>query len=67
MRDAVKSDMAHALEYDAATGTITVHFHSGGSHAFGPFTQQEYEAFRAADSIGRHFHAHIRAKAIKNG
>lgn len=67
MSDEVKSDMARALDFDPRTGTVTVHFHSGGSHPFGPFTQQEYDAFKMSDSIGRHFHAHILAKAIANG
>lgn len=61
----VKSDMARALGHDPSTGTVYVEFHTGGTHPFGPFTKQEFERFRDAESIGKHFHSHVRVKAIK--
>lgn len=46
-------------------GTVHVTFKSGGTHQYGPFTQKEFEDFRAAPSVGKHFHAHISKKARK--
>jgi KTSC domain len=61
----VNSAAIKAVGHDPRTNTVHVEFHSGGTHLFGPFTQQEYERFRDAESIGKHFHHHVRAKAIK--
>ena len=62
--DKVQSEAIHSLGYDKATGAISVAFHSGGTHKFGPFSEHDYEAFKNASSIGKHFHAHIRAKKL---
>jgi hypothetical protein len=61
----VKSEAIAAVGHDEATNTVHVEFRSGGTHMFGPLTKQEFERFRDAGSVGKHFHAHIRAKAIK--
>jgi hypothetical protein len=61
----VDSSAIKAVGHDPSTNTIHVEFHSGGKHPFGPFTKTEFERFRNADSIGQHFHANIRKKAIK--
>ena len=61
----VESSAIKAVGHDASTSTIHVQFHSGGTHLFAPFTQAEFERFRTARSIGKHFHAHLRAKAVK--
>jgi hypothetical protein len=63
--DAVKSEAIRALEYDPLSKRVLVHFHSGGSHQFGPFEPHEYDAFRSAPSVGKHFHAYVKKKAIK--
>ena len=61
----VSSSAIRAVGHDPSTGIVHVEFHSGGTHPFGPMTKEEFERFRNADSIGKHFHAHIKAKAIK--
>lgn len=61
----VQSSAIRAVGHDLSRNTIHIEFHSGGTHPFGPFTKEEFERFRDAESIGRHFHSHIRAKAIK--
>jgi hypothetical protein len=61
----VISSAIKAVGHDSSTNTVHVEFHSGGTHQFGPFTKAEFERFRDADSIGKHFHSHVRAKAIK--
>jgi hypothetical protein len=62
--DIVKSSAIRGLDYDASTGTIQVHFLSGGSHPFGPFTLAQYDAFKNAPSVGKHFHKAISSKAL---
>lgn len=61
----VQSAAIRAVGHDPSTGVVHVEFHSGGTHRFGPFTKAEYERFRDAASIGKHFHSYVRAKAIK--
>lgn len=61
----VQSSAIKTVGYDPSTRTIHVEFRSGGTHRFRPFTQQEFERFRDADSLGKHFHSHVRAKAIR--
>lgn len=61
----VESAAIKAVGHDASTGIIHVEFHSGGTHLFGPFTTRDFESLLDADSIGKHFHANIRVKAIK--
>jgi hypothetical protein len=61
----VQSEAIAAIGHDASTNTVHVEFHSGGTHPFGPFTREEFEAFRDAGSVGKHFHANIRKKAMK--
>lgn len=61
--DSVKSSAIRGLDFEPASGTVTVHFVSGGSHHFGPFSQQQYENFRSAPSVGKHYHAVIASKA----
>ncbi|MFC5861083.1 KTSC domain-containing protein [Acidicapsa dinghuensis] len=61
----VQSSAISQVGYDPQTKTIHVGFRSGGTHPFGPFTQEEFDRFRNAPSISEHFHLHIRSKAIK--
>lgn len=61
----VESSAIKSVGHDPSTLTVHVEFHSGGTHPFGPFSKEQFERFSAADSIGKHFHAHIRQKAIK--
>jgi hypothetical protein len=61
----VSSEGISAVGHDAKTGTIHVTFKSGDTHPFGPFTTWEFAAFKAAPSIGKHFHANIKRKALK--
>jgi hypothetical protein len=61
----VDSDLASYIGHDADTGTVHVTFKKGGqTHPFGPFTRAEFEEFKNAPSIGKHFHARIKTRAI---
>lgn len=61
----VNSTAIRAVGRDASTGIVHVEFHSGGTHPHGPMTQDEFERFRDAQSVGKHYHAHVKAKAIQ--
>jgi hypothetical protein len=61
----VQSSAIQSVGYDPSTRIIHVEFRSGGTHRFGPFEKEEFDRFRNAGSIGKHFHSHIRVKAIK--
>lgn len=61
----VTSQAIRAVGHDPSTGVVHVEFHSGGTHLFGPMSKEEFERFRDAESVGKHFHAHVRARAIK--
>lgn len=55
----VTSSNISAVGYDA--GHIHVWFKSGGQHRY-PGSQSKFEALAGAESVGKHFHAHIRGK-----
>ena len=61
----VKSEGISAVGHDEKNGMIHVVFRSGGIHRFGPFTKGEFDALKNASSVGKHFHANIRARAVK--
>jgi hypothetical protein len=61
----VRSEAISAIGHDAKTGEVHVAFRSGGLHKFGPFGAEDFQRFKQAESIGKHFHASIRPKAIK--
>jgi hypothetical protein len=63
--DTVKSSAIKGLQYDPVTGTVYVHFHSGGAHKFGPLSQSAYDSFLKSPSVGKHFHQYVASKAIK--
>ena len=66
----VESSQIHAIGHDAQTNTLAVRFkrYSGepsSLYHYGNFTAEEFAAFKAAESIGKHFGAHIKPFADK--
>jgi len=59
-----KSSQIHAHGFDPATGTLALQFKSkkgpGSVYHYQNFTQEKYDAFRNAESLGRHFGQHIK-------
>lgn len=45
-----------------ANGTLTIRFKSGGTYDYAGVTPEQYHAFVNAESVGSHFHNHIRGK-----
>lgn len=57
----VKSSNIKAVGYDEATKKLTVQFHSGSTHCYEDVEPHDHKKFMAAESIGSHFHQHIRS------
>jgi hypothetical protein len=64
----VDSSQIHSIGHDPATNTLAICFKRGTGAARGPgsvyhyqnFSTDEFEAFKAADSIGKHFGGFIK-------
>lgn len=41
---------------------LTIDFKSGGTYVYAGVPRKEYEALIAAESVGKHFHQHIKGK-----
>lgn len=57
---AVASSSIAAVGYDAELATLALRFHTGAEYHYFAVPQRLYRELLAADSIGAHFHAHIR-------
>lgn len=49
-----------SVGYHPDTQTLALEFKSGGVHHYTGVTQDEADALLGAESIGKHFHAHIK-------
>ena len=69
----VDSTQIHSIGYDPETQTLAIRFTRGYGDKRGPgslyhyanVTQEDYDAFLAAESKGKHFGAHIKPSADK--
>ncbi len=64
-RKPVKSSLLRSVGYHAATETLELEFNGKEGapakiYSYTPFTQAQWELFRSAESIGRHFLLHIK-------
>lgn len=59
-RVAVTSSNIRAVGYDAGTKTLEVEFSNGGIYRYADVPGEAWHGLVKADSIGRHFAAHIR-------
>lgn len=66
----VKSSKLHAIGHDAASQTLAIQFFAKGApgnvYHYQNFTAQEYTAFAGAESVGKHFIAHIQPHKEKH-
>ncbi len=58
-RTPVTSSSIASIGYDPTEKVLEVEFHHGGVFQYFDVPGEEYEAFRAADSIGRYFTQHL--------
>lgn len=54
-----------ATHYDPQSRTMTVRFRNGGEYQYGGVVQDTYDGLVNAESIGKHFHKHIRSGDYK--
>lgn len=57
---AVKSSNITSIGYDPATATLEVQFKNGGRYQYAGVDARTHGALMGADSIGAHFHQHIK-------
>lgn len=60
--DPVTSSNIAAVGYDHATRTLGVQFKSGHLFHYQGVEPHQHAALLGADSVGKHFHAHIKSK-----
>jgi len=69
----VVSNQIHSIGHDAASNTLAIRFTSRKGGVVGPgslyhyqhFTAADFKAFQDAESMGKHFGAHIKPFADK--
>lgn len=58
----VTSSNIEAIGHDPATNELYVKFKTGATHIFAGVTADQHDAMRDAESVGKHFHAHVKGK-----
>lgn len=59
----VKSSQIAAVGYDADKEVLAIRFNGGLKvYHYEGVSQKDFDKFNGAESIGKHFHAHIRGK-----
>jgi hypothetical protein len=61
-RAAVNSTSIKSIGHDPATQTLHVEFHNGKVYEYPGVSAESHAALVTAESIGKHFSAHIRPK-----
>lgn len=56
----VKSSMISRIGYHQRTETLRIEFHDGAVYDYPIFTQRDWDAFQAAESVGKYFHTFIK-------
>jgi hypothetical protein len=56
----VDSSNIAAVGHDPATGTLAVAFRDGNLYHYDGVSSEAHAALMQAESIGKHFHAHIK-------
>jgi hypothetical protein len=59
---AVKSSTISHVGYDKDSSTLTIRFTHGGTYEYPDVPESVHDALLASESLGKHFHAHIRTK-----
>lgn len=58
----VTSSNIAAIGHDPDNNILHVQFKNGGTYAYHGVSAEEHDALVDADSVGSHFHQHIKAK-----
>ena len=59
-RTSVKSSNILSVGHDPETNTLEIEFKGGGVYTYHDVDQAKADALLNAESVGKHFHAHIR-------
>ena len=54
------SSLIEKFSYDETNQVLHVHFRKGGHYGYSPVTPETFEAFRSAESHGKHFLSNIK-------
>lgn len=67
MTPVAHSSTVEAIGYEPATQLLKVKFKSGGTYHFEGVPAAEYQKLLTAESVGKHFHKHIKGafKSVK--
>lgn len=57
----VQSSAIEAVKYEDVSHELFVQFKSGHLYKYADVSHKEFQALMSADSLGKHFHAHIRS------
>ncbi len=58
----VKSSNIDSIAYDPDTSEMQVRFRGGGTYSYAKVPQTVVDGLMNADSVGSHFHQHIKGK-----
>lgn len=58
----VQSSNIEAIGHDPVTNELHVKFKTGATHIYAGVTAEQHDAMRDAESVGKHFHAHVKGK-----
>lgn len=61
-RNAIESSNIKSVGYDKASLTLEIEFGSGGVYQYYGVLPEHHSDLMAAESIGKHFHAHIKGR-----
>jgi len=67
MKTTVASSLIAAIEYDAETQELIVHWVKGGQYAYQNVPKEVHDAFVASDSVGRYYNQNIKGNAAYAG
>ncbi len=60
-RTSVQSSNIISIGHDPKTETLEIEFKGGGVYSYSGVTADQHSALLNADSVGSHFHKHIRS------
>lgn len=63
-RDSVKSSNIKDIGYDKEKKLLEVGFNNGTVYQYHPVTEGAYKDLVSAESIGKHFHSHIKSNNL---
>lgn len=61
-RQPVISSNIKSVGHDPETNTLEVEFKDGGVYSFGNVDSDKHQSMMSAQSVGSHFHKHIKGK-----